>query len=128
MRLKIENCGSIDSLPEFCTPAELSMILPVSRATLYRMAEQKRIPSLRVGRRVIIPREHLKKWIEQESGIAGKAHLESENARSDRKLIKREFVLGLVEEALNEAKRLAGTGFCEAPEENPTKAIEEKPA
>lgn len=68
MKTRIEN---IDSLPEFCTPAELSLIFPVSRATLYRMAEQKRIPSLRIGRRVIIPRESLKNWIEQECRIAG---------------------------------------------------------
>ena len=69
MMSSIETHGSIDSLPEFCTPADLSLILPVSRATLYRMAEQKRIPSLRIGRRVIIPREPFKKWIEQECGM-----------------------------------------------------------
>ncbi len=71
MRTSIETCGSIDSLPEFCTPADLSLILPVSRATLYRMAEQKRIPSLRIGRRVVIPREPFKKWVEQQCGMAG---------------------------------------------------------
>ena len=69
MRTEIEARSSIDSLPEFCTPADLSLILPVSKATLYRMAEQKRIPSLRIGRRVIIPREPFKKWIEQECGM-----------------------------------------------------------
>ena len=69
MRTEIEARSSIDSLPEFCTPADLSLILPVSRATLYRMAEQKRIPSLRIGRRVIIPREPFKKWIEKECGM-----------------------------------------------------------
>lgn len=71
MRTKIGVCGSIDGLPEFCTLADLSLILPLSRATLYRMAEQKRIPSLRIGRRVIIPREPFKKWIEQQCGMAG---------------------------------------------------------
>lgn len=75
MTTKFESCGGIDSLPEFCTPADLSLILPISRATLYRMAEQKRIPSLRIGRRVIIPRESLKKWIEQECGIPGNASM-----------------------------------------------------
>ena len=75
MKAKFENCGSLDSLPEFCTPADLSSILPVSRATLYRMAEQKRIPSLRLGRRIIIPREPLKEWIERESGILANTSL-----------------------------------------------------
>ena len=71
MRTNIETRGSIDSLPEFCTPGDLSLILPVSRATLYRMAEQTRIPSLRIGRRVVIPREPFKKWVEQQCGMAG---------------------------------------------------------
>ena len=69
MRTGIQIRGNIDSLPEFCSPADLSLVLPVSRATLYRMAEQKRIPAIRLGRRIIIPREPLKKWIKQESGM-----------------------------------------------------------
>ena len=36
-----------------------------------------------------------------------KAHLERETARTGKKLTQREFVLGLIEEALNEAERLA---------------------
>ena len=36
-----------------------------------------------------------------------KAHLERETARTGRKLTQREFVLGLIEEALNEAERQA---------------------
>ena len=43
-----------------------------------------------------------------------KAHLERETARTGRKLTQREFVLGLIEEALNEAERQAGTGPCAA--------------
>ena len=36
-----------------------------------------------------------------------KTHLERESQRTGRKLTQREFVLGLIEEALNEAERLA---------------------
>ena len=43
-----------------------------------------------------------------------KTHLERETARTGRKLTQREFVLGLVEQALNEAERQAGVGPCEA--------------
>lgn len=42
-----------------------------------------------------------------------KAHLERETARTGRKLTQREFVLGLIEKALNEAERQAGVGPCE---------------
>ena len=47
-----------------------------------------------------------------------KAHLERETARTGRKLTQRDFVLGLIEAALNGAERQAGVGPCEgdAPE------------
>ena len=45
-----------------------------------------------------------------------KAHLERETARTGRKLTQREFVLGLIEEALNEAERQVDPGPCEAAE------------
>ena len=47
-----------------------------------------------------------------------KAHLERETTRTGRKLTQREFVLGLIEEALNEAEHQAGAGYCEAPEDS----------
>ena len=47
-----------------------------------------------------------------------KAHLERESARTGKKLTQREFVLGLIEEALNEVERQAGVGPCEAPQES----------
>ena len=47
-----------------------------------------------------------------------KAHLERETARTGRKLTQREFVLGLIEEALNEAEQQAAESNPE-PEEQP---------
>ena len=67
-----------------------------------------------------------------------KAHLERETARTGKKLTQREFVLGLIEEALNEAERQAGVSPCETPqdggdpqspeEDEPGLSGEEKPA
>ena len=39
-----------------------------------------------------------------------KAHLDRETARTGHKLTQREFVLGLIEQALNEAERKAQAG------------------
>ena len=41
-----------------------------------------------------------------------KAHLDRETARTGRKLTQREFVLGLIEQALNEAERQVDVGLC----------------
>ena len=59
-----------------------------------------------------------------------KAHLDRETARTGKKLTQREFVLGLIEEALNEAERQAGVGPCEAPEDSgaPQPQEEDNPA
>ena len=42
-----------------------------------------------------------------------KAHLERETARTGKKLTQREFILGLIEQALNEADGPASVGPCE---------------
>ena len=71
MRTDLQTTDTLDSLPEFCSPGDLSKVLPVSRATLYRMADQGRIPCIRLGRRIIISREHLKRWFDQQMGVYG---------------------------------------------------------
>ena len=53
---------SLDDLPDFFSVEELLHVLPVSRATIYRLSAQGVIPCLRVGRRVIFSRERLKVW------------------------------------------------------------------
>ena len=59
----------LEDLPDFCSLADLSEILPVSRATAYRLAGQGRIPCIRLGKRFIFSIEHLKQWIDRETGI-----------------------------------------------------------
>ena len=61
----IKNTVSLDELPDFCSLEEVSKVFRVSRATAYRMAEQGRIPCLRIGRRVIVSKEHLIRWIDR---------------------------------------------------------------
>ncbi len=56
---------TIDDLPEFCTLADLSEVLGISRASAYRRAAQRQIPCIRLGRRIVLLRGHLKQWIDQ---------------------------------------------------------------
>ena len=65
MRTGIRKPVSLDELPDFCSLEELSEVFRVSRSTAYRMAAQGSIPCLRVGRRVIVSKEHLLRWIDQ---------------------------------------------------------------
>ena len=54
----------LSTLPDFFTPDMLSAVLPVSKSTLYRALRQGTIPCLRVGKRFILSRPHLERWIE----------------------------------------------------------------
>ena len=69
MRTDYQTTDTLDSLPEFCSPGDLSKVLPVSRATLYRMADQGRIPCIRLGRRIVLSKNHLEQWIDHEVGF-----------------------------------------------------------
>ena len=66
MKLKNATPKSISDLPEICSMGDVIEILPLSRSTAYRLAKQGTLPSFRVGHRVMISRERLKVWIEQE--------------------------------------------------------------
>ena len=57
-----------------------------------------------------------------------KAHLERETTRTGRKLTQREFVLGLIEEALEAAEQQAGVSPCEAQEDGSVPQDPEAPS
>lgn len=56
---------SLDDLPDFCSLEEFSEVFRVSRSTAYRMAARGNIPCLRIGRRVIVSKKHLMRWIDR---------------------------------------------------------------
>lgn len=64
MKIEMRKPVSMDELPDFCSLEEFSEVFRVSRSTAYRMAAQGNIPCLRIGRRVIVSKEHLMRWID----------------------------------------------------------------
>jgi excisionase family DNA binding protein len=48
---------------------EAARLLGVGRDTTYVLVRERRIPAVRVGRRILVPRAALERWIEKE--IAG---------------------------------------------------------
>ncbi len=45
------------------TAAELSSMLGIDRKTLYAAASRGEVPCVRIGRRVLFPRETIEKWL-----------------------------------------------------------------
>ncbi len=65
MRTMTRKPMSLEDLRDFCSLEEFSEVFRVSRSTAYRMAARGEIPCLRIGRRVIVPKEHLMRWIDE---------------------------------------------------------------
>ena len=62
---KVRRATTLDELLDFCSLEELAGLFQVSWATVYRMAEREQIPCLRIGRRIIVSREHLRRWVDE---------------------------------------------------------------
>ncbi len=48
---------------------EAARLLCISRNLAYELVRQGRLPHVRLGRRVLIPRHGLEQWIAQEAGL-----------------------------------------------------------
>lgn len=57
--------GTIDKLGVSVT--EAALLLGVSRPTMYNLVNRDDFPKIRVGRRVIIPRQGLEEWMQKEA-------------------------------------------------------------
>ncbi len=64
--MKSENSGQVQEKVMLTVP-EAAQILRIDKITVYELARAGRIPALRIGRRVLIPRDALLRWIETEA-------------------------------------------------------------
>ncbi len=56
-----------DELPLMLSVVELSKLLGISRAGAYDLVRQESFPSIKIGTRIIIPKDKLLEWIEEKS-------------------------------------------------------------
>ena len=54
---------SYDELPLMLNMKQLSDLLGISDASAYELVQEEDFPSLRIGKRIVIPKEELRKWI-----------------------------------------------------------------
>ncbi len=55
--------------PLLLTVSEAAKLLRISRNLAYELVRQERIPFIRLGRRILVPRHGLEAWIAQEAGL-----------------------------------------------------------
>ncbi len=63
------NCRSLDELPAMLTAADLAGALGISRAGAYALLHRRGFPALRIGKRLMVPKDKLTAWIDRNTGM-----------------------------------------------------------
>ncbi len=62
---------SYDELPLFLNAAMVSKVLGVSPSSGYELMHEKDFPALKIGNRIVVPKEKFMQWVEQNTGRCG---------------------------------------------------------
>lgn len=66
--MKTSNCKSFDELPIFLNARMVADLLGIGMSTVYMLMQQPGFPILKVRTRIIIPKDKLKIWIDENTG------------------------------------------------------------
>ncbi len=66
--MKVSNILSYDDLPLFLNANLVAQVLGVSISTAYEVMHEPSFPTLRVGSRMVVPKEKFIQWAEEQSG------------------------------------------------------------
>lgn len=55
---------SWDKLPVTLTPRDLNKVMPIGKNRAYELCSREDFPAKRVGKKIIIPRDALRRWLE----------------------------------------------------------------
>ena len=59
---------NFESYPDILNANQLAEILGISRASAYQLLHMDSFPTLRIGKRMLVPKEKLMLWIDQHTG------------------------------------------------------------
>ena len=68
--MKLSVYKSYDDLPLFLNARMVAQVLGVSISTAYEVMHEPSFPTLRVGSRMVVPKEKFIQWAEKQSGGA----------------------------------------------------------
>ena len=70
IEMKMSVCKSYSDLPLFLNAKLVAQVLGVSISTAYEVMHEPNFPTLRVGSRMVVPKEKFIRWAEEQSGSA----------------------------------------------------------
>ena len=65
--MKVSTYHSYDDLPLFLNAKLVAQVLGVSISTAYEVMHEPGFPTLRVGSRMVVPKEKFMQWAEEQS-------------------------------------------------------------
>ena len=69
--MKNSNYQSYEDLPLFLNAELLAKVLGVGVSSAYELMHEKGFPSVRIGKRFIVPRDDLKRWMDEQVAKRG---------------------------------------------------------
>ena len=57
-----------DELPLFLNAATVAKVLGIAPSSSYELMHEKDFPALRIGNRIVVPKEAFIQWVEQHTG------------------------------------------------------------
>ena len=70
MQMKESNYKSYDELPLFLNAATVAKVLGIAPSSSYELMHERDFPALRIGNRIVVPKEAFIRWVEQHTGGA----------------------------------------------------------
>ena len=68
--MKLSEYKSYDELPLFLNAKIVAEVLGVSPSSGYELMHEKEFPALKIGSRIVVPKERFIRWVEQNTGGA----------------------------------------------------------
>ena len=66
--MKESTYKSYDELPLFLNAETAAKLLGISISSMYELMHEKGFPVLKIGTRLVVPRDKLRAWVEQNVG------------------------------------------------------------
>lgn len=66
--MKISTYHSYDELPLFLNAELVAKVLGVSISSAYELMHETGFPALRIGNRIVVPKEKFRRWVETQVG------------------------------------------------------------
>ena len=66
--MKQSTYNNFDDLPLFLNAETAAALLGVSISSMYELMHEKGFPVLRIGSRLVIPKDKFRAWVEQNTG------------------------------------------------------------